>query len=623
MNYLSVENISKRFGEREILRSLSFGMAKGEKMALIAKNGTGKSTLLNMIAGLDEPDTGQVVWRKEILVRFLPQDPQFDKNITIWDAVFQGDNPILKAIRDYEDCLEHGITDERFQHAMDKIEELKAWDHEVKVKSILSELKVNNLDAKIETLSGGQVKRLALAKVLIDEPDFLILDEPTNHLDLEMIEWLEKFLINEKITLLMVTHDRYFLENVCNVILEMDDFGLYTYKGNYSYFLEKRDERKASEQSEIAKAKNIFRTEQEWMRRQPKARGTKSKARIDSFYEIKKIAKKRIEDGEVELEMNMERLGSKILEFHNISKTYGERTLFEKFSYKFQRGEKVGIIGPNGVGKSTLLNIITGSETPSTGKIVLGETVLMSYYNQSGLAFKPNDRVIEVVKKVAEFIPLAKGKKLSAAQLLERFLFPKHMHYNHVEKLSGGEKRRLHLLKALMKNPNFLILDEPTNDLDIMTLNVLEDFLLDYPGCVLIVSHDRYFMDKLVDHLFVLEGNKEIKDFPGNYSQWREWKKENKSELPIAESLEKTAPSEIVKPKDKPKKFGFNEKREFGLLEKEIEKLEKRKADINKIFEEGLTDSYKMMELSEELGKVIETLEEKEMRWLELSELQG
>lgn len=623
MNYLSVENISKRFGDREILRSLSFGMAKGEKMALIAKNGTGKSTLLNMIAGLDEPDTGQVVWRKEISMRFLLQDPQFDKDITIWDAVFQGDNPILKAIRDYEDCLEHGITGDRFQHAMDKIEELKAWDHEVKVKSILSELKVNNLDAKIETLSGGQVKRLALAKVLIDEPDFLILDEPTNHLDLEMIEWLEKFLINEKITLLMVTHDRYFLENVCNVILEMDDFGLYTYKGNYSYFLEKRDERKASEQSEIAKAKNIFRTEQEWMRRQPKARGTKSKARIDSFYEIKKIAKKRIEDGEVELEMNMERLGSKILEFHNVSKTYGDRTLFEKFSYKFQRGEKVGIIGPNGVGKSTLLNIITGNEEPSTGKVVLGETVLMSYYNQSGLAFKPNDRVIEVVKKVAEFIPLAKGKKLSAAQLLERFLFPKHMHYNHVEKLSGGEKRRLHLLKALMKNPNFLILDEPTNDLDIMTLNVLEDFLLDYPGCVLIVSHDRYFMDKLVDHLFVLEGNKEIKDFPGNYSQWREWKKENKSELPIAESLEKTAPSEIVKPKDKPKKFGFNEKREFGLLEKEIEKLEKRKADINKIFEEGLTDSYKMMELSEELGKVIETLEEKEMRWLELSELQG
>ena len=429
----------------------------------------------------------------------------------------------------------------------------------------------------------------------------------------------------------MVTHDRYFLENVCNVVLEMDDFGLYTYKGNYSYFLEKRDERKASEASEIDKAKNIFRTEQEWMRRQPKARGTKSKARIDSFYEIKKIAKKRIEDGQVELEMNMERLGSKILEFHNVSKTYGDRTLFEKFSYKFQRGEKVGIIGPNGVGKTTLLNIITGNEEPSTGKVVLGETVLMSYYNQDGLAFKPDDRVLEVVKKVAEYIQLARGKKLSAAQLLERFLFPKHMHYNQVEKLSGGEKRRLHLLKALMKNPNFLILDEPTNDLDIMTLNVLEDFLLEYPGCVLIVSHDRYFMDKLVDHLFVLEGNKTVKDFPGNYSQWREWKKEKNTEMPTAakmsesgtNALEEVKEVQQTNPVDKPKKFGFNEKREFGLLEKEIEKLEKRKAEINQKFDAGIEDSKEMMKLSEELGNVIESLEEKEMRWLELSEMAG
>lgn len=616
MNYLSVEEVSKRFGEREILKKLSFGMEKGNKMALVAQNGTGKSTLLKMLAGLDEPDTGQIVWRKGIEIRFLLQDPKFEAGKTIWEVVFETDNPILKAIKEYEDCIEHGIMGDRLQNAIDTIEHLKAWEHEVRVKSILTELKVSNFDAKVETLSGGQVKRLALAKVLIDEPDFLILDEPTNHLDLEMIEWLEKFLIGEKLTLLMVTHDRYFLENVCNVILELDDFGLYSYKGNYTYFLDKREERKANEHAEIEKAKNLYRTELEWMRRMPKARTTKSKARIDAFYDLKQVAKRRIENKQVELEINMKRLGSKILEFHNVGKGFGEKNLFSGFSYKFQKGEKVGIIGPNGAGKSTLLNLINGLIEPDTGKIVVGETVELAYYNQHGINFKPEQKVIEAVKKVAEYIPLMKGKKLSAAQLLERFLFPRKVHYNQIEKLSGGEKRRLYLLTILMQNPNFLILDEPTNDLDIQTLNVLEDFLLEHPGCVIIVSHDRYFMDKLVDHLFVLEGNENIKDFPGNYSQWRDWKRDKKHTATAEAKTEKSS-----KPKaDRSNRMSYNEKREFGLLEKDIELLEIKKAEINQKFEAGIADADEMMELSEKLGKIIDELDAKTDRWLELSE---
>lgn len=619
MNYLSVENVAKRFGEREILKDVSFGMEKENKMALVAQNGKGKSTLLKILAGIDEPDTGQVVWRKGLKTRFLLQEPKMDPDHTIWDAVFDSDDPILKAIKEYEDCLEHEILGVRFQAAMDTIEELQAWEHEVRVKSILTELKVADFDAKISSLSGGQVKRLALAKVLIDKPDFLILDEPTNHLDLEMIEWLEKFLINEKLTLLMVTHDRYFLENVCNVILELDDFGLYTYKGNYSYFMQTREERKANEQSEIEKAKNIYRTELEWMRRQPKARSTKSKARIDSFYDLKQIAKKRIENNQVELEINMERMGSKILEFHNAGKWFGDKVLFKGFNYKFVKGEKIGIIGPNGAGKSTLLNMITGSVTPDAGKVVVGDTIKIAYYSQMGMKFKPEEKVLEAVRKIADFIPLTKGKKLGAAQLLERFLFPRKMHYNQIEKLSGGERRRLFLLTILMQNPNFLILDEPTNDLDIQTLNVLEDFLLDFPGCVLIVSHDRYFMDKMVDHMFVIEGNEVIKDFPGSYTQWREWKKDNKSEViqaaPVTEVVKKEKPKA-----DRKERLTFNEKREFGLLEKDVERLEKRKKFINEQFETGSLETDELMELSEELGKVIEELEEKEMRWLELSE---
>ena len=623
MNYLSIESISKRFADREILSNLTFGMAAGDKVALVAQNGTGKSTLMKIIAGLEEPDEGRVVFRKGIKVRYLMQDPKINPDLTIWDAVFETDNPVLMAIREYERCLEVEETGDAFQKAMDTLEELNGWDQEAKVKSILSELSINQLDAKVGSMSGGQLKRLALAKVLIDEPDFLMLDEPTNHLDLEMIEWLEKFLKTENITLLMVTHDRYFLENVCNTILEMDDFGLYTYKGNYSFFLERREERKSSDQATIEKAKNLFRTEVEWMRRQPKARTTKSKARIDSFHDLKQVAKQRIDNKQVELEINMERMGSKILEFHNVGKGFADKQLFEGFSYKFKRAEKVGIIGPNGTGKSTLLNIITEKVQPDSGKVVVGETIKVGYFNQEGMKFKTNERVFEVVKKVAEFIPLAKGKKLSASQLLERFLFPKNMHYNMIEKLSGGEKRRLHLLTVLMKNPNFLILDEPTNDLDIMTLNILEDFLLDFPGCVIIVSHDRYFMDKLVDHLFVLEKDKlSIKDFPGNYSQWRDWKKaggDKIEEVVVKKEVEKKSKPKNVS-NDKSQKLSYNEKREFGILEVDIEKLEKRKEEINKKFEEGIEDSDEMMKLSDELGAAIKDLETKSDRWLELSD---
>ncbi|MFT6441829.1 MAG: ATP-binding cassette subfamily F protein uup [Salibacteraceae bacterium] len=626
MNYLSIESISKRFADRQILSDLTFGMAAGDKVALVAQNGTGKSTLMKIIAGLEEPDSGRVVFRKGLKVRYLMQDPKINPDLTIWDSVFETDNPILIAISEYERCLEEGETGEAFQKAMDTLEDLNGWDQEVKVKSILSELNIDQLDAKVGSLSGGQLKRLALAKVLIDEPDFLMLDEPTNHLDLEMIEWLEKFLKTENITLLMVTHDRYFLENVCNTILEMDDFGLYTYKGNYSFFLERREERKSSDQATIEKAKNLFRTEVEWMRRQPKARTTKSKARIDSFHDLKQVAKQRIDNKQVELEINMERMGSKILEFHNVGKGFADKQLFEGFSYKFKRAEKVGIIGPNGTGKSTLLNIITEKVQPDSGKVVVGETIKVGYFNQEGMKFKTNERVFEVVKKVAEFIPLAKGKKLSASQLLERFLFPKNMHYNMIEKLSGGEKRRLHLLTVLMKNPNFLILDEPTNDLDIMTLNILEDFLLDFPGCVIIVSHDRYFMDKLVDHLFVLEKDKlSIKDFPGNYSQWRDWKKAGGDKIEVVavkkEVEKKSKPKNVST--DKPQKMSFNEKREFGILEVDIEKLEKRKAEINKKFEKGIEDSDDMLKLSDELGEIIGGLEAKSDRWLELSDKQA
>lgn len=614
MNYLSIENISKRFGERQIFKDLSFGLAKGDKLGLIAKNGTGKTTMLNIIAGLDQTDSGKVTFRKGINIRYLSQNPSFKPNNTVWEAVFDSKDELLVLVANYERCLETGEGD--FQQLLDQMEEKNAWDTEARVKAILTELKVDKFKAQLANLSGGQLKRLFLAKALLEEPDVLILDEPTNHLDLEMIEWLENYLKNDKFSLIMVTHDRYFLERVCNVILELDDHQLYSYPGNYSQYLQKREERKEIEAAELEKAKNLYRRELDWIRRQPKARTTKSKARIDAFDNVASRASKRLEEKKVEIEFNMERLGSKILEVHQLKKSFDDLKIVENFSYKFVRGERVGIIGPNGIGKSTFIKLLTQEIEPDGGKVVMGETVHLGHYRQEGLQFKAGQKVIEVLKEIAEYIPLTKGRKITASKLLERFLFPKHMHYQFVDKLSGGEKRRLHLLKILMKNPNFIILDEPTNDLDIITLNVLEAFLEDFPGCLMIVSHDRYFMDKLVDHLFVMEGDGVVRDFPGNYSIWRSSNRhEQKKEIKVAPKLEE--------PKikgDYSKKLSYQEKREYGLLETEIAKMDKRKKEIEAMFNNSEIEAEKLQTLSKELGQLIEEIETKEMRWLELSE---
>jgi len=614
MNYLSIENISKRFGDRQIFKDLSFGLAKGDKLGLIAKNGTGKTTMLNIIAGLDQTDSGKVTFRKGINIRYLSQNPSFKPNNTVWEAVFDSKDELLVLVANYERCLETGEGD--LQQLLDQMEEKNAWDTEARVKAILTELKVDKFKAQLANLSGGQLKRLFLAKALLEEPDVLILDEPTNHLDLEMIEWLENYLKNDKFSLIMVTHDRYFLERVCNVILELDDHQLYSYPGNYSQYLQKREERKEIEAAELEKAKNLYRRELDWIRRQPKARTTKSKARVDAFDNVASRASKRLEEKKVEIEFNMERLGSKILEVHQLKKSFDDLKIVENFSYKFVRGERVGIIGPNGIGKSTFIKLLTQEIEPDGGKVVMGETVHLGHYRQEGLQFKAGQKVIEVLKEIAEYIPLTKGRKITASQLLERFLFPKHMHYQFVDKLSGGEKRRLHLLKILMKNPNFIILDEPTNDLDIITLNVLEAFLEDFPGCLMIVSHDRYFMDKLVDHLFVMEGDGVVRDFPGNYSIWRSSNRhEQKKEIKVAPKLEE--------PKikgDYSKKLSYQEKREYGLLETEIAKMDKRKKEIEAMFNNSEIEAEKLQTLSKELGQLIEEIETKEMRWLELSE---
>ena len=529
---------------------------------------------------------------------------------------------MVKAIRDYEESLEDQ-DQVKMQSAIDRIERLNGWDYEARAKQILGTLKITRFNQKVDTLSGGQRKRLALAHLLLDEPDFLILDEPTNHLDIEMVEWLEEQLNIGKTTLLMVTHDRYFLNNVCNEVIELEDGILYRYKGNYEYFLEKRADRHASAESEVEKAKNLYRKELEWMRRQPQARATKAKARIDAFYDLKDKAKGAGSDQELTIRTSMERLGSKILELHHVGKSYDDKLLIEDLNYKFLRKDRLGIAGNNGSGKSTLVKIMTGQEDPSKGKVVLGETVVFGYYGQQGLTYKPGQRVIEVIKDIAEFIPTPKGSDLSAAQMLELFLFPRASHYVHVDKLSGGEKRRLYLLTVLMKNPNFLILDEPTNDLDLLTINVLEDYLQAFEGCLVIVSHDRFFMDKLVEHLFVFEGNGAIKDFPGNYSQYRDWIKAKKLEEANIQKETKTEvkPQAESKTKDKPKKkLSFNEQREFNQLEVDIESLEVEKSELTEKLNAGNLDHEELMKTGERIQEIIDLLDEKEMRWLELSE---
>ena len=616
MNYLNVEDISKSFGEVMLFEHLSFSIHKGQKIAFVAKNGTGKTTILNILTGRDSPDSGAVVCRKDIQMAFLSQDPDLNPELTIKASIFNSENPILKGIENYHKALQNPDDSKGYQKAFDEMDRLQAWDFENTYTQVLFKLKLNDLNQKVSALSGGQKKRLSLAITLLSKPDLLILDEPTNHLDLEMIEWLEDFFEKESITLFMVTHDRYFLERVCSNIIELDHGKIYSYKGNYSYYLEKKEERIQREAIETNKAKQLFKKELKWIRRQPKARTTKSKSRVDDFQDIKQRAHQRRKDHEVQLEINMERLGTKILELHNVSKSYDDNIILDGFSYRIQKGERIGIIGKNGTGKSTFLNMITGSIKPDNGKITYGETLKIGYYTQQGIQPKPHQKVIDVVREFGDYIPLKKGRQISAQQLLERFLFSRKKQYDFVEKLSGGERKRLYLCTVLIQNPNFLILDEPTNDLDIVTLNVLENFLLDFPGCLIVVSHDRYFMDKIVDHLFVFRGHGVIDDFPGNYSDFRVYED---SKPPQLESNSKPQKKQNIKV-NASSKLNYNEQKELKNLESKLKSLEYDKKQLESKFEDVELDMETIEKLSKELQNLIQLIEEKELRWMELIE---
>lgn len=623
MNLLTVENIAKSYGEITLFKNISFGINKDQKIALIAKNGTGKTSILNILSGKDSPDEGKVNYRKNIVISFLDQEPILNPDLTIEETILNSGNEALKAIANYDTALANPDNAEAYQKAFDEMDRLNAWDFETQYKQILYKLKLEDINVNVGLLSGGQKKRLSLANALINKPDLLVLDEPTNHLDLEMIEWLEQYFAKENMTLFMVTHDRFFLERVCNEIIELDNGKLYPYKGNYSYYLEKKEARIEQEAVEHHKSKLLFKKELSWMRKQPKARTTKSKSRIDDFNSIKEKANQRRKEHVVQLEINMERMGSKILELHNLTKSYPGKPILNKFNYNFLKGERIGIIGKNGTGKSTFLNIITNQDVPDAGKVVVGETIKYGYYTQKGIAIKEGQKVIDVIREFGDFIPLKKGRQISAQQLLERFLFDRKKQYDFVEKLSGGERKRLYLCTILIQNPNFLILDEPTNDLDIVTLNVLEIFLMDFPGCIIVVTHDRYFMDKIVDHLFVFKGDGVIEDFPGNYSDYRAYedstvqeKRAKKSKEPEVSETKNTWKNE-----GNAKKLSYNEQKEYNRIEKDIQKLEEEKIIFQNKFSDDSLSGEEIKKLSIELKGIENKIVTKTERWFELSAL--
>ncbi|MBL7769954.1 MAG: ABC-F family ATP-binding cassette domain-containing protein [Flavipsychrobacter sp.] len=629
MHYVSAEGLGKSYGIKPLFENISFHIEEGDKIALIARNGSGKSTLLKILAGRETPDSGTCWIHKDVTVALFDQEPEFNEQDSILDNIFHHEHPTLNAIKAYEAASELENTD-LLNTAIERMDETGGWDFEAKVKQILGKLNIHQLNQQVGTLSGGQRKRVALARTLIDigfdhKHTLLIMDEPTNHLDIQTVEWLEHFLNQERVTLLLVTHDRYFLDAVCEEIWELDGSELYTYKGDYETYMERKAARMEQQAASVDKARNVYRKELEWMRKQPKARTTKSKSRIDAFAEVEAKAKQRLEEQALQLQMKMNRLGGKVIELKKLYKKYDDKDILKGFDYTFKKGDRIGIVGPNGVGKTTFLNILQGIEQADSGKVNIGETIVFGYFSQQGLTYKEDMRVIEYVKTFAENFPLANGGSLSAAQFLQLFLFTPDQQYSYISALSGGEKKRLLLLTILFRNPNFLILDEPTNDLDLPTLAVLENFLSEFQGCLLIVSHDRYFMDRLVDHLFVFEGNGFIRDFPGNYTIYRIWQKEQEQKSitgPVVAGSNQTA-QQVTTASVSKKKLSFNEKREFEQLEKDLPKLEKEKAALSEKLASGQLEFQELQEISLKIGKISEELEEKEMRWLELSELAG
>jgi len=620
MNYLSVENISKAFDEKVLFEGVSFGLAKGDRVALVAKNGAGKSTIFKMLMGQILHDDGNIVFREGIKMGWLEQDPQFVSGQTIQEYIYDSKNPKIILIKKYQKMLDEGLSDNAtMQKVLDEIEKTHAWDTEAKIQEVLTSLQLNMPNHVTTNMSGGEKRRLALAKVLIEEPEFLLLDEPTNHLDLEMVEWLEKYMTRPEITLLVITHDRFFLDNVCTSIIELDQGTMFHYAGNYEYFLTKREERIHNAKTVADKAKNTLRKEVEWLRKMPKARTTKAKYRIDAVDEIREKASSFKEERKISIESHVSRIGKKVLELHHVSKSYGERTIIKDFSYVFKKEEKVGIIGRNGSGKSTLLNMIKSLEEPSGGRVEVGHTVKIGYYSQKLEDVKPGQRVIDVLRDYADEVKMGGGRTMSISQLLTQFQFDMRKQTAFVDSLSGGERKRLQLVSILIQNPNFLILDEPTNDLDLSTLSALEAFLQDFEGCVIVVSHDRYFLDNVVDHLFVFRGNGEIQDFPGNYSQFRE-NKSMKAALDVEEKVEKPKVEEVVVKKEEKKKLTYKERQEYDKLEKEIGELEKKQLSISEEFSSGNLSGDEFNQRSVELAKISTTLEEKTLRWMELAE---